>query len=47
MNPSNVVTNRYDFDELECPVSFAEGPDGNVYVADICRGAIYKYVYTP
>jgi glucose/arabinose dehydrogenase len=47
MDSSNVVTNQYDFDQLTCPVSFADGPDGNVYVADICSGAIYKYVYTP
>jgi glucose/arabinose dehydrogenase len=47
MDSSNVVTNQYDFDQLSCPVSFADGPDGNVYVADICSGAIYKYVYTP
>jgi glucose/arabinose dehydrogenase len=47
MDSSNVVTNRYDFDQLSCPVSFAEGPDGNVYVADICSGDIYKYVYAP
>jgi len=46
MDSSNVVTNRYDFDQLSCPVSFAEGPDGNVYVA-ACSGAIYKYVYAP
>ncbi len=47
MDSSNVVTNRYDFDQLSCPVSFAEGPDGNVYVADICSGDIDKYVYAP
>jgi glucose/arabinose dehydrogenase len=47
MDSSNVVTNQSDFDQLGCPVSFAQGPDGNVYVADICSGAIYKYVYAP
>ncbi len=47
MVPSNVVTNRYDFDQLGCPVSFGNGPDGSIYVADICAGAIYKYVFTP
>jgi glucose/arabinose dehydrogenase len=47
MDASNVVTSRYDFDQLGCPVSFGVGPDGNVYVADICSGTIDKYVYTP
>jgi glucose/arabinose dehydrogenase len=47
MDPSNAVTGRFDFDQLGCPVSFADGPDGNIYVADICRGVIYKYVYAP
>jgi hypothetical protein len=26
MDSSNVVTNQYDFDQLSCPVSFAEAP---------------------
>jgi glucose/arabinose dehydrogenase len=47
MDSSNVVTNRFDFDQLSCPVSFGNGADGNIYVADICAGAIYKYVFTP
>jgi glucose/arabinose dehydrogenase len=47
MSSSNVVTDRSDFDQLSHPVSFADGPDGNIYVADIGSGAIYKYVYAP
>lgn len=47
MNSNNAVTNETDFDQLSCPVSFGNGPDNNVYVADICNGHIYEYVYTP
>lgn len=45
LDGSNNETGHFDFDQLNCPVSFARGPDHNVYVADICDGVIYKYVY--
>jgi glucose/arabinose dehydrogenase len=44
---TNHVTGRYDFDTLPAPVSFATGPDGNIYVMDYLKGNIYKYIYTP
>lgn len=47
MDSNNTVTNQLGFDKLSCPVSFGTGPDGNVYVADICNGAIYRYTYAP
>lgn len=47
MDSNNTVTNQLNFDALSCPVSFGTGPDGNVYVADICSGAIYRYTYAP
>lgn len=46
LDGGNNETGHFDFDQLNCPVSFARGPDHNVYVADICDGVIYKYVYS-
>ncbi|HZQ08657.1 MAG TPA: PQQ-dependent sugar dehydrogenase [Anaerolineae bacterium] len=36
-----------NFDQLNAPVSFGVGKDGNVYVVDFGAGIVYKYVYTP
>lgn len=47
MDGSNNVTARYDFDDVSSPVSFGNGPDGNIYAVSHYGGAIYKYVYTP
>jgi hypothetical protein len=48
MDSSNQVLQKYDFDAgLSYPVSFGNGPDGNIYVVDFGGGVIYKYVYTP
>ena len=48
MDNSNNVTSRYDFDDdVSSPVSFGNGPDGNIYVVSHWGGVIYKYVYTP
>jgi glucose/arabinose dehydrogenase len=46
MDGNNNVTNRYDFDVNASPVSFANGPDGNIYVVNY-DGVILKYVYNP
>ena len=48
MDNSNTVTNQYEFDDdTNGPVSFGNGPDGNIYVVSHYGGVIYKYVYTP
>lgn len=48
LDQSNRVTGRYNFDKgVSFPVSFGQGPDGNVHVVAFSAGAIYKYVYTP
>jgi glucose/arabinose dehydrogenase len=48
LDDSNRVVNRYNFDpELNFPVTVSNGPDGNIYVADIEADVIYEYVYTP
>jgi glucose/arabinose dehydrogenase len=46
MDGNNKVTNRYNFDVNADPVSFANGPDGNIYVVNY-NGVILRYVYTP
>lgn len=48
LDNDNNVTARHEFDDdASGPVSFGNGPDGNVYVASFYNGVIYKYVYTP
>jgi glucose/arabinose dehydrogenase len=47
MDANNVVTQQLDFDTLSSPVDFQNGADGNIYVASINNGKIYKYVYQP
>lgn len=48
LDSANNVTNTYDFDvDAGGPVSFGNGPDGNIYVVAYGAGVIYKYVYTP
>lgn len=47
LDATNRVIARHDFDTGIRPVSFATGPDGNIYVLDYRKGRIYKYVYTP
>lgn len=48
LNAKNEVKQQLAFDEIPgYPVSFANGPDGNIYVVDFTGGVIHKYVYTP
>lgn len=47
LDDTNHATTRLDFDRITNPVSFASGPDGNIYVLDYGSGDIFKYIYTP
>lgn len=47
MDYDNNVTARYDFDEVDSPVAFGQGPDGNIYVLSHSSGVIFKYTYAP
>jgi glucose/arabinose dehydrogenase len=47
LDNTNQVTGRFDFDTLDGPVSFGGGPNGDIYVADIHAGLVYKYVFVP
>jgi len=47
MDATNAVTGQLDFANPGGPVSFRNGPDGNIYVLSIHKGKLFKYVYTP
>ena len=47
MDAANTVTSQSTFAMLNGPVTFRNGPDGNIYVLSIGNGALYKFVYTP
>jgi glucose/arabinose dehydrogenase len=46
MDANNDVTNRLEFAELNMPVAFRNGADGNIYVLSFGDGMLYKYMYT-
>ncbi|MFO1417333.1 MAG: PQQ-dependent sugar dehydrogenase [Methylotetracoccus sp.] len=43
MDSANRPGVAVEFDQLSCPVAFRLGPDGNVYVLDMCAHALYGY----
>jgi glucose/arabinose dehydrogenase len=45
LDNANHVTGHADFDEVNSPVDFETGPDGNVYVLSFLEGILYKYIY--
>ncbi len=48
LDANNVKTGYYEFDnDVNSPVAFGNGPDGNVYVVSHYDGVIYKYIYAP
>ncbi len=47
LDGNNAETGYFTFDDnVSSPVSFGNGPDGNVYVVSHYGGVIYKYEYT-
>lgn len=47
LDSTNDPSAVHEFDQLSAPVSFGNGPDGNLYAVDLGAGLIYKYIYTP